>query len=512
MMARDHEAFGTVWAVQDALRAGGSDATSADDLPLSLLRLLPYVGHVALRQYLYLLRTDPQAISNAVVQMGIPKGGPVWLFTSYRPIKLGSGVNRLEACAVHRETMYRAEMTGDFDGRTFSYRKEISPQHMAFAVRASVVLSLGQYGEAHIVDADESGAFDTPIREDVLRLSQVWSTQCSFGRWAQGFYPRQQVHLLTTHGLAPPVSTREGFSQGCVFAATGYNLLGTRRTRASQGGGDEWVVQASGLRALPSESVFSDDRRYVERSAADISRKVTAAHHAAQHNCAVNNLAKQEYTVLRLRPDGEIKRVGGVLNVEGACTAASRAVPGVVGIPVQPGTYLPSLIPKILGRLRRWRTFARAHRPDFTLALRALYAYVLSSLDFVCRGSLLPHAALDLLQPPLRAAMRVLLSLPQCRSCNCPRRALGGGALTSLIVLRSCICTGTLRCSMAVTAKRAPCSKHNAPSPSPFRRMTRVLWTICSTCTALAQTAPQISRINPCLSYAPNCSRPAICF
>ena len=146
------------------------------------------------------------------------------------------------------------------------------------------------------------------------------------------------------------------------------------------------MVQASGLRDLPSESVFSDDRRYVERSAADISRKVTAAHHTAQQNCTVNNMAKQEYTVLRFRPNGEIKRVGGVLNVERTCTTVSRAALGVVGIPVQPGTYLPSLIPKILGRLRPWRTFTRPHRPNFPLALRALYAYVQSSLDFVCRS------------------------------------------------------------------------------------------------------------------------------
>ena len=40
--------------------------------------------------------------------------------------------------------MYRADMACDFDERTFSYRKEISPQHMGFPVRASIVLALQQ--------------------------------------------------------------------------------------------------------------------------------------------------------------------------------------------------------------------------------------------------------------------------------------------------------------------------------------------------------------------------------
>ena len=161
--------------------------------------------------------------------------------------------------------------------------------------------------------------------------------------------------------------------------------------------------------ALPSESVFSDDRRYVERTVQAINCKVTAAHHPAQHNCTVNNIAKQEYTVLRMGPEGEIQRVKGERNVE----AASQAVPGVVGIAIQPGTYLPGLVPKLHSRIRRWRAFVLAHRPHFTLALRALYAYVLSSLDYVCRGSFLPASAIERVQPRLQSAVRALLCLPQ---------------------------------------------------------------------------------------------------
>ena len=54
-----------------------------------------------------------------------------------------------------------------------------------------------------------------------------------------------------------------------------------------------------------------------------------------------------------------------------------------------------------------------AHRPNFTLALRALHAYVLSRLDYVCRGSFLPASAIESLQPRLQSAVRALLCLPQ---------------------------------------------------------------------------------------------------
>ena len=57
--------------------------------------------------------------------------------------------------------------------------------------------------------------------------------------------------------------------------------------------------------------------------------------------------------MLHLGHEGEIQWVGGERNVEGACTAASQAVPDVVGIAVQPGTYLPGLVPKLHGHIHR---------------------------------------------------------------------------------------------------------------------------------------------------------------
>ena len=74
---------------------------------------------------------------------------------------------------------------------------------------------------------------------------------------------------------------------------------------------------------------------------------------------------------------------------------------------------MPDLVPKLHGRIRRRRALVLAHRLHFTLAVRALYAYVLSSLYYVCRGSFLPASAIERLQPRLQPAVRALLCLPQ---------------------------------------------------------------------------------------------------
>ena len=188
-----------------------------------------------------------------------------------------------------------------------------------------------------------------------------------------------------------PVRTQEGFSQGCSFAAAGYVVLGTLCTHTAQTGEIEWVVEHSGLTALPSEFVFTDDCRYIERSEEGIARKVHAAHTAAQHNCKVNNRAKQEDTLIELRDHGQLQRVGGHINVQGTVTVASQAFPGVVGIPIQPSSYLPGLVPKIHKKTKKRTAFVFRYCPPFQLAHRCLHAYVVASI--------IPPRATEQLQP-----------------------------------------------------------------------------------------------------------------
>lgn len=92
------------------------------------------------------------------------KSGPKHLLTSYRPIKLASALCRLAAKVVQSEVMYRAELDNSFSGQLFSYRKEILTQSLPFICRAVTTLSLLESGESHVIDGDESSAFDTLIR------------------------------------------------------------------------------------------------------------------------------------------------------------------------------------------------------------------------------------------------------------------------------------------------------------------------------------------------------------
>ena len=152
---------------------------------------MPCAGGKALYHYTQRLRMYPDAMSNQILQLGIYKLGLPHLFQSYRPIKLASAANSMQAGVVQHEVNFRAEVDGYWAGNTYSYRKGLSPQFMALTARAVVSTALYQGREVHIVEGDESGAFDMPVREDVARCGAQWPTQCAYGTWATSFYARQ---------------------------------------------------------------------------------------------------------------------------------------------------------------------------------------------------------------------------------------------------------------------------------------------------------------------------------
>ena len=117
---------------------------------------MPHTGDKALYQYAQRLRQYPDAVSNQILQLGIYKSGLTHLFQSYRPIKLASAANSMQAGVVQHEVNFRAEVDGSWAGNTFSYRKGLSPQYLALAARAIVSVALSKGREVHIVEGDES--------------------------------------------------------------------------------------------------------------------------------------------------------------------------------------------------------------------------------------------------------------------------------------------------------------------------------------------------------------------
>ena len=275
---------------------------------------------------------------------------------------------------------------------------------MAFAVRSAVLLALSSSGQAHIVEGDESGAFDTVIRSDMDGLSKVWTGQCDFGTWASQIYKRQVVRLLTSSGLAPPVHLEVGMSQGCCFAPTRYNLIGAPPTGVTS------LCVDSGLTVSMHEFVFSDDRRWISCSKEAIEENVGVANAIANEACVVANLSKLVYVLLELK--GEICPCKDLLWVGGHIVSSAIQVPGVVGLSVQPGAVLPSLFVICMKKIRTLKVFLSRYHSSFLLSIHCIFAYVIPVLVFSARGSCLPRGFLSKVQPPLNSLYRPILSLP----------------------------------------------------------------------------------------------------
>ena len=161
------------------------------------------------------------------------------------------------------------------------------------------------------------------------------------------------------------------------------------------------------------EFTFSDDRRWFGRTAAEASRVATIAHVLSGDACAPSNKAKMAYTILRLQPDGAVRRVPGVLDVHGTPVSASDEVPVIVGITLEPLSVSSVLFTKFMKRSRTLRSFVRRFQPNLLLALRAVMAYLIAILDSVAKGSALPHSVSATLQVPVNDIFRSLLLLPR---------------------------------------------------------------------------------------------------
>ena len=161
---------------------------------------------------------------------------------------------------------------------------------MGLAGRATVDLSLALHRQVHIVEGDESGAFDMAIRSGLARFSELWPGQCGWRRWVQCYYGRRQVQLWTTKGLAPAIVPQLGCWQGCKLAATRYLDLGKLRTRGLRTRAQGWTEAGIHL----AEVVFSDNRRWFGRTNREVASVVTVAQLLAQDACAPSHPGKTQ--------------------------------------------------------------------------------------------------------------------------------------------------------------------------------------------------------------------------
>ena len=145
----------------------------------------------------------------------------------------------------------------------FAYREGVWTCAPVLVARATAEASLRRHSSVAIGDHDESDAFFRIIREDTAALIPEETGEWNFGASAEEFYSRQAMCPATSSGLAPPYGSDEGHSQGCAFAADGYQAVGAV-INASLPLHRDVIIPHEGTEGLPvCRLSFSDDRRFV---------------------------------------------------------------------------------------------------------------------------------------------------------------------------------------------------------------------------------------------------------
>ena len=103
------------------------------------------------------------------------------------------------------------------------------------------------------------------------------------------FYSRQDMSPSTSSGLAPPYRSGEGHSQGCAFAADGYQAVGGV-INASLPLSSDIVLPLEGTVGLAVCRIsFSDDRRFF---APDLTRLVALSRGCERVSSAACRMAQ----------------------------------------------------------------------------------------------------------------------------------------------------------------------------------------------------------------------------
>ena len=227
------------------------------------------------------------------------------------------------------------EVSGSYTPVVFSYRTAHSTSSMALVGRAAVYSTLVTQGSCAVCDWDESDALRVVCEStgDLLRcLPGVWD----YSDWAQKYYSRLVIRVITRDGFAPPFSTGEGGNQGDAFAALHYQTPSHIITQAMEV--DSAITLPLGLpghsASLPATVlVYSDERRFIHPTLAGAVNLAESCRDASRRAGRIVHPDKLEYFMLRLLHDGIVLEHTPVLESNGA---TAMTPPDLVGIPLLP--------------------------------------------------------------------------------------------------------------------------------------------------------------------------------
>ena len=159
---------------------------------------------------------------------------------------------------------------------------------------------------------------------------------------------------------------------------------------------------------MKAEFIFSDDRRWLGRTADEASRIATAALSLADDACAPNNASKLTYAHIVLQASSSIQlQPSSSSYILGSIVKSNPQPPSVVGIPVLPNSFPSYLLAKLHLKASKMKQFIRRFTPHFLLASRCIRAYILSSLDYIARS-------VPICGSPITTIQRIVLSVFRC--------------------------------------------------------------------------------------------------
>ena len=434
-----------------SVTAAGSLFAGLDQCPQALLHHLRHGGVQGVQRHLQLVDAGQDSLSLDSVMMGIDKSKPFpHLFKAHRPVTLTSPLTRSESCAAWAMLVPSLELSGTLTPETFAYRADIRPAFLALAFRAVVFACLESHGTAAVTDWDSADAFLRQQREDCTPLHGVLQLPWDFGPWAMKYYGRLRIHPLTADGFAPPYVTEEGWNQGDNPSGDTYQV-GELVVSGSLPHPDDVRVPPTPSGVPVSNLSYSDDRRLVRptlTSLVDMTRLCTRATVAKG---GLVHMDKLRFFALDL--DGSALHLQQT-QVPHYLTSTSTDSPQVVGIPLSHALRLPGVYADLAKQIARMRRRLDSNPATTILALRSLWAFILSQLDYVASGVAVPPEHVAEASVQARALYRQVLGLP----CSTSRALMSlapryGGPGCPHLPLRSA-------CRLLLTYTQATCSRN----------------------------------------------------
>ena len=228
------------------------------------------------------------------------------------------------------------------------------------------------------------------------------------------YYGRLRIHPLTADGFAPPYVTEEGWNQGDNPSGDTYQVSG------SPPHPDDVRVPPTPSGVPFSNLSYSDDRRLVRptrSSLVDLTRlctRATVAKGGLVHMDKLRFFALElDCSVLRLQQTP----------VPHYLTSTSTDCPQVVGIPLSHALRPPGVYADLAKQIARMRRPLNTNPATTILALRSLWAFILSQLDYVASGVAVPPEHVE--ERPCRPAHSTAKSSAYSAgrpvpSCPCP--------------------------------------------------------------------------------------------